>query len=244
MTLLRILTLCIVLIPTANASGIFMVTEEARPMHYMVDGKPSGPVIDLISHVMEQAGLDYTIKVLPWARAYQIAQNKRDTLIFSISRTEAREPMFKWVDTVISLDYHLYKLKTRTDINIKTLQDADEYRIGVLTNDVRHEYLKEQGLSRLAPVPSNSQNLGMLIRGRIDLLPMSNIGLQALCQKEAVDCAQFERAYKLDAFSSGLYFAYSKFTEDEIVVKTRSALELAKTDGTYQKIMGRFLATE
>ncbi|OOZ34620.1 substrate-binding periplasmic protein [Solemya velesiana gill symbiont] len=241
MNLLRLLIISIAFVSTVNADTISLVTEEALPMHYMEKGKPSGPVIDLISDVMDGIGLEYKISILPWARAYQMAQDEPNTLIFSMARTEAREPLFKWVDTVISLDYHLYKLKSRNDINIGSVQDAKEYRIGVLTKDVRHDYLRAQGLTKLFPVAKNEQSLDMLLHGRIDLLPMSNLGLQALCEKKSIDCAQFERTHKLDVFSRGLYFAYSKSTADDIVAKTRDALKMAKEDGTYQKIMGRFL---
>lgn len=63
---------------------IDIVTEESPPLQYFVNGKLDGRTTRIVKAVLEQAGLDGEFRVYPWARAYNIALNSKNTLIYSI----------------------------------------------------------------------------------------------------------------------------------------------------------------
>ncbi len=151
---------------------IYVVTEELRPLNYEENGRIKGSATEIVRKVLEKAGASFQIKVYPWARAYSLAQNKKNILIYTINRTKTRESKFKWIGLVHTpaWDSGLYKLKNNSKIVVKKLDDAKKYRIGAIRNDVNHEFLIENGFARVEAVGEPSRYIEMLIYGRIDMI--------------------------------------------------------------------------
>lgn len=49
--------------------GMVVVTEDAPPFTYRVNGELAGPALPFIDKLMQAAGLPYTHRVYPWARS-------------------------------------------------------------------------------------------------------------------------------------------------------------------------------
>ncbi|MBI2753184.1 MAG: transporter substrate-binding domain-containing protein [Betaproteobacteria bacterium] len=137
----------------------------------------------------------------------------------------------------MKIQYHLYRLKERTEIGVKTLADAKNYTIGVMRDDVRQQYLQGKGFTRLAVSAQWSDNFAKLIKRRVDLVPLTEDDASSLCAQARFDCAGLERVLTLDEASTGLYMAYSNATPDGTVQKTRTAFDKLKADGTVRRIM-------
>ena len=90
--------------PSAPKGHVAVVTEDWKPYSFEEDGAVKGSATGLVRKVLERAGIDYSIKVYPWARAYSMALNDDDTLIFAIVRSGEREPLFNWVGQVAPTD--------------------------------------------------------------------------------------------------------------------------------------------
>lgn len=226
------------------AQSITVVTEESPPLNFTKDGKVQGPGTALVEATLKAAKLDYKLDVYPWARAMSMATEQPNVLIFSLGRTAEREPNFKWVGEITPFRYNLYKLKSRQDIKLGKLDDAKKYTIGVVRDDVLAKHLVGKGFAMgaspgLQEVASNDLNLKKLESGRIDLLPISQAALDVRCEKNNVDCSQFEPAYELELVNH-LYMAYSKSTPDDVVEKTRAAYRSLAKDGTVKKLLGRY----
>lgn len=221
----------------AVAQPIRAVTE-ASAFTFAKDGKVSGPASQIVETALQRAGLtDYSLSLYPWARAYDMALREPNVLIYLIARTPAREEQFKWAGEFMRIDYHLYKLRSQKDIVVRSLQDAKAYTIGVMRDDVRHEYLQAQGFNKLVVSSQNADNFKKLVNGQVQLVPMPERDAMLLCEEAHVDCASLEKIYLLDAMSTGIYMAYSKSTPDEIVQRTRTAFDKLKADGTVARLM-------
>jgi polar amino acid transport system substrate-binding protein len=192
----------------------------------------------VVAATMQRAGFtDYRAGVYPWARAYDMALQEPNVLIFMIARTPQREDKFKWAGEFMRIDYHLYKLRSQKDIVVRSLQDAKTYTIGVMRDDVRHEYLQAQGFNKLVVSSQNADNFKKLVNGQVQLVPMPERDAMLLCEEAHVDCNSLEKIYLLDAMSTGIYMAYSKSTPDDIVQRTRTAFDKLKADGTVARLM-------
>jgi len=55
-----------------------------------------------------------------------VTQNP-DTMLFSVVRTEEREPLFHWIGVVCDVRSYLYKLKSRDDITAEKLSDLKKF---------------------------------------------------------------------------------------------------------------------
>src|SRR5690606_32928683 len=134
-----------------------------------------------------------TFKVYPWARAYTLAKSSRNTLIFSIARSADREKLFQWVGPLAPYQVYLYKLRSRTDIDIDDVQQAKLYQVGGEYQDIKQLYLKSEGFREdwnIELERTVELNLRKLFAGRIDLLPMSETSLPYVLRKEGFNPAE------------------------------------------------------
>lgn len=79
---------------------IRIVTEELPPYNMTQDGQITGMSTEVVQAVLKEVGMSAPIQSMPWARAYDIALNSENTLIYSITRTRQRENLFKWVGDI------------------------------------------------------------------------------------------------------------------------------------------------
>ncbi len=131
-------------LPAFAADEIRIVTEELPPYNMTQGGRLTGMSTEVVQAVLKEVGVPASIQSMPWARAYDMAQQEKNVLIYLIARTPEREPLFKWVGEIMRIDYHFYKLRERKDIVVPDLQSAKNYSVGVLREDVRHQYLRSE----------------------------------------------------------------------------------------------------
>jgi polar amino acid transport system substrate-binding protein len=222
---------------STRAQTIRGVTEDSS-YTYLRDGKVAGPASEIVETTLRHAGLtDYRLALYPWARAFDMALQEPNVLIYLIARTPARETQFKWAGEFMRIDYHLYKLRESTDIVVHSLQDAKRYSVGVMRDDVRQQYLQGEGFTKLVISARNSDNFKRLLNRQVQLVPMPERDAAQLCEEAHVDPAILQQVYTLDKLSTGIYMAYSKATPDETVARTRSAFDKIKADGTVGRLM-------
>lgn len=223
----------------AHAQAVHVVSE-STPFTYMQDGKPAGRAMELVELSLRRAGLaDYRVSIYPWARSYDLALKEPNVLIFLIARTPAREPLFKWAGEFLRIQYHFYKLRERQDIAIKSLDDARAYTVGVVRDDVRHQYLQARGFTRLVVSGQNLDNFRKLTHRQVQVVPLPDTDVSQMCEQAPFDCSRLERLYTLDEITSSLQMAYSRATPDAVVERTRAAFQKLADDGTVKRVMQR-----
>jgi polar amino acid transport system substrate-binding protein len=221
----------------ARAEGIRIVTEDSS-YTYLRDGKVAGPATEIVEATMKRAGLkDYKLALYPWARAYDLALQEPNVLIFLIARTQARESQFKWAGEFMRIEYHLYKLRGRDDVVVRNLQDAKGYAVGVMRDDVRQQYLQSRGFEKLVVSARNADSLRMLLDRKVQLLPLPDNDVARFCKEANVDPSTLEKVLTLDEMTTGIYMAYSHTTPDDTVARTRKAFEQVKAEGMVAKLM-------
>ena len=219
-------------------AGLIRAVTETTPYTFQKGERVGGSATEVVEKTLQAAGLtDYVIKLYPWARAYDMALKEPDVLIYLIARTPAREHQFKWAGEIMKIQYHLYRLKDRPDISVKTLVDAQRFTIGVMRDDVRQQYLQSKGFHRLTVSAQWIDNFNKLVKRQVDLVPLTEDDASRLCVEARFDCAALERVWTLDEASTGLYMAYSTATADSTVQRTRAAFDKLKSDGSVRRIM-------
>ncbi|MES2951004.1 MAG: transporter substrate-binding domain-containing protein [Pseudomonadota bacterium] len=231
----------VVVASAAVAQTVTVVTEEYPPYNFQDnDKKISGMATEVVQEVLKRSKIHYQLGIYPWARAYQMAQDAPNILIYSIGRNDKRESLFKWVDIIAPYDVYLYRLKSRPEIKVTQVADIAHFKIGAVRDDVRAQYLEKAGLP-LDLVIEDSANTKKLATQRIDMFPIDELAQVALYKREGLDPASVVKVYKLEALSAGLYMAFSKQTPDALVAKCKAALAEIKRDGTFEKIRVKYL---
>lgn len=226
------------LVPLSTRAQPVQVVTELSSFIFMQDGKVSGPATDVLEKTLQLAGIkDYRLTIYPWARAYDMALNQPNVLIYPVARTPQREAKFQWVGELMQNRYYLYKLRERTDIPVGNRAVARNYTIGVMRDDLRHQYFQQQGVTRLVVSALAAENFAQLLNRKVDMVPLSEAGAEAQCRSHHFDCAGLERVLPLEALTTGLYIAYSLATPQALVDRTQAAFKQLKANGTVQRAM-------
>ena len=159
--------LSLVVAGAARGAPLSLFTEDKPPRQMIVAGKLTGPVVDEVRYLMDDARVDYRMQVVPWARALAIARSQPGTCVFNTARTAERERYFTWIGPLSSQRWALFA-RADSAVTIGKLDDARPYRIGTYYQDVRDAYLRERGFE-VDAAPQDANNIDKLIAGRIDL---------------------------------------------------------------------------
>lgn len=220
------------------SAELTILTENLPNLNYIEDGKLVGLSVDIVKEIQKRVGSRETIEVFPWARAYSLALEEKNIVLFSTTYTEARKNLFKWICPLIT-KRDILVAKKNSGIVINGLEDAKKVkRIGTIRDDSKERLLKSYGFQNLEPVSDEQKNAKKLILGRIDLWVNKQPGLKTVCDLAGVDYNQLEEVFHLR--KRDLCIAFSKNTSDSIVLRWKIAFNEMLTDGTVKQIRNKW----
>jgi len=219
------------------SSQLILMTEIYPPYNFADSkGKPTGISVDIVREIIKKTGDVDNIKILPWARSYKYIQTKKNHVLFVMTRTPQREPLFKWVGPVAHNKWVFYA-KKGSNIKLNTLDEAKKYRIGTYKDDACELFLKSKGF-RVHSVPYDELNVKKLVRGRIDLWIVGEYQGYIKAKKLGLE-NKIKKVF--DIKDTLLYIAFSKDVPDSIIDKWQKELNKLKKNGMYQKILDKYL---
>ena len=221
-------------ISTVNAAELTILTENLPPLNFVQDGQLVGPSVDIVREIQSRVGSMAPIKVYPWARAYKMALEDENVVLFSTTYTKDRHDKFKWIGPLATKRDILVARKS-SRLQIATLDDAKRVgRIGTLRDDTRERFLQMHGFTNLESVSDEQKNAEKLMMGRIDLWAYKIPGFKTVCRLAGVDADAFEEVCHLRKID--VMIAFSKSTSDTIVMSWQRAFEGMQADGTILRI--------
>ena len=225
-------------LPSVPAAELTILTENLPPLNYVQGDILVGPSVDIVREIQRRVGSTVPIRVYPWARAYKMALEEKNVVLFSTTYTEDRKDRFKWIGPLATKRDILVARKD-AGITIKTLADAKQVsRIGTLRDDTRERFLLMHGFTNLESVSDEQKNAQKLMLGRIDLWAYKKPGFRTVCKLAEVDPDLFVEVAHLK--ESELKIAFSKKTSDAIVARWQKAFDDMMADGTVQQIKDKW----
>ena len=169
-----LLTLCLSLAPlsTALAETLHFVTEEYAPFNYLKDGKVAGIAVDQVHAIAKAAGIDYTIEIMPWARAFAMAESQPMHCVFTTGYNRERAGRFAWVNPLLKDEMVLLKRKDGRK-GPMTRSEALRLKVGSQRGDFAVEALEDLGFENVDLAADIDVSLRKLLSGRVDLMPTS-----------------------------------------------------------------------
>lgn len=233
--------------PSASAEpALRIVTEELPPYNMTQDGKLTGMSTEVVQAVLKEIGLAASIQPMPWARAYELALNESNVLIYSIARTPAREQLFHWVGAIAPTQWFMFSLAERP-IKLNSLDDARAHQIATVNQDVGEQYLVSKGFRIGAELQSSTRyehNYRKLKVDHVELWISNELNAQYLTRQNGEDPEKvLIRSLPLPELSSpeGLSMAFSRNTPVQTVEKFRMGLNTIRRNGVYDAIMRKWL---
>jgi polar amino acid transport system substrate-binding protein len=209
------------------------------------DGQVTGMSTEIVQAVLKEIGVEATIRSIPWARAYEMALNESNVLIYSIARTPAREPLFQWVGIIAPTQWYIYSLADRP-VKLNTLADARGHQIATVNQDVGEQYLVSQGFRIGEELQSSNryeQNYRKLKVDHVELWISNELNALYLTRQNGEDPAKvLIRSLELPELSrEGLSMAFSRKTPAHTVERFRSGLDAIRRNGVYDAIVRKWL---
>ena len=219
---------------SVSCKELTILTENMPPLNYVEGGDLVGPSVEIVKEIQRRVGSKEPIQVYPWARAYKMALEEENVILFGMTYTEARKDKFKWVGP-LATKRDILVAKKGSGVKISSLENAKKVkRIGTLRDDTRERLLESYGFTNLESVSDEQLNAKKLALGRLDLWAYKIPGLRTVCNLAGVDYTEFEEVYHLRKID--LMIAFSNKTSDSIVLKWRNAFKEMLADGTIMQI--------
>lgn len=228
--------------------SINIVTEHMPPFQYCEDSEvKDGLAYDIVSELISRVDDRYCMKSFPWEQAYSLGLKRENVMIYSITRNEEREELFKWVGRIITMQDYLWKMRDNDSVQVGDLEDAKRFRIATPRDDNQHIFLKSNGFTEninMFPVRDMNQCIRMMYLGRTDMAIAPKLLMMERTKELGLDFHKLEKVIPIGAAEGGLYVAFSLSTSDEIVERYRKAYQGIIDDGTYGKIVQKWLSKE
>ncbi len=158
------------------ASPLVILGDDSyKPIVYLENHKPEGLLVDSVKIVVDAMKMDVELKLLPWARAYHLAEDGSNGII-GISKTEERSKIFDFSDP-IAYDDIVIVVKKGKEFPYSSVTDLTGKRIGIQNGasygDAVDQAIRSQAI-QATEVNFPAQRLEMLAAGRLDAVFIGN----------------------------------------------------------------------
>lgn len=222
---------------------VVLLTENFPPYNMATNGKNfaqedniQGIAVDIVKETFARAGVQYNLTLrFPWDRIYKLALEKPGYGVFVTARLPEREELFKWVGPIGPDDWVMLA-KGDSPINLGSLDEARQYRIGAYKGDAISEYLTDKGVEHGTSL-RDQENARKLVAGQIDLWATGDPAGRYLAKQEGI--TGLKTVLRFD--SAELYLALNKDMPDEIVAKLQAALDQMRAEGFVDATLNKYL---
>lgn len=224
---------------TAHSAELTVYTEHYPPYNFIgKDGTVEGVSTARVRKVLDAAGLDYEIVLLPWSRAVLFATSRDNTLIYTITRTPEREVSYDWLVPLAQPHFYLYvRADDYRDITDSDLR-AGKYTAACVSGDLSCDILGWAGVppqNVTTITDSGTGDFRLVLAGRADLYVSSAAANARLRQSEGFrpDVTKPVRAV---GGTVGFYLAAGRQVSPEVRKAIRDSYERLLEAGEYNEI--------
>lgn len=217
----------------AHAETLHFVTEEYAPFNFSKDGKITGIAVDQMNAITKAAGIDYTIEIMPWARAFATAEKQPMHCVFTTGYNRERAVRFVWVTPLLKDQMVLIRRKGDGKKNL-TIIEARDLKVGSQRGDFAVEALDLIGFKNIDLAADIDLTIRKLLSGRIDLMPTSI----KTYEKMVNDGLPVEKAMMLAGQVYGL--ACHKETPPDLVKRLQAELDKLILSGEQDRIFAAY----
>ncbi len=213
----------------AQPGSVTLVTAPITGLTSCCDApnKPNGPLIDVVDAAMKAAGLDYSIRLLPWARAIHMAKTSQHTCAVGLRKTPDNSHQYQWAGPLMRSPVRIWA-RQGTQIHINKEEHLTGRSIGVLRGSVYAGQLERIG-AKVEQADSLASNIGKLVAGRIEL--MASSAKSPLGQGQAHPF--IVEVYRMDIGDS--FLACHRALDSSVVARLNDAILEARNAGALRQ---------
>ena len=218
-----ILMLCAAKAFAQHSLPITVVTEIAPPLQFFNGDQLDGSTTKKVKSLLRKAGLEAEFKVFPWARAFKLAQQQQNTLIYPMVRTPEREEQFIWLGKLLSFKISVIVVEPSIS-NLDSLNEVKQLSLGLMRNDYVHQLFQSEGFIEGEHYQLSSdltQLISLLYSGKITAMVADLPLLKVMALALGYSPESLKAIYDLPGQEVDVYLAASKNTSPTLVKKLR-----------------------
>lgn len=239
------LTLITLISFSSLADEISVVTEYLPPFQIQAeDGSLSGFSTDVVQALAKSVGDQLNIKVFPWARAYETASSVKNTMIFSMAKSEERLEKFLWVGDLHEIRAYFWGLKTQFPNPPYPVDELKSYRIATALNSSEFHYLKHHNFTNIYPVSKEEFRLTMIVKKRTDIIYETVPSFYAISEAQGLDVNLFTKLTPVEGDNLTLSIAFNKNSDADLVSKYQQAFIKLTHSGKFKELQEKWKLTQ
>ncbi len=207
--------------------------------------KIKGIQVDMVKRMCELAGIQYSLELLPFKRAYEEVLTLKKDCIFNFYKNPERSALFDYTDPLLNNPLVIFVKKgEETKIRFTgKIEELKGYQIGVMlgyTYSPEFDKAIKDNTITVDPVSSHDINFQKLSRERIDMyICEQNVGLYTAKKIGVADQVAFlETPFKIQQG----YLGIAKNNPKKIIIeKLNAALKQIKDSGEYSSFFDKYL---
>lgn len=183
---LHLILLLVVLLGQTAQAQVFRVfgAHDGHPKYFEQDGEAKGIVVDISKHCLNQMRVPHQIQLLPWKRAYTMAERSEGGVI-GLSISDERLALFDFSEPIFTEHIVLVVHKGR-EFPYKNITDLKDKLIGATIGTsygTAYDEAVANGTLTIVGFNDTRSGLGMLQRERIDAILLgSSVDIRRLAQ--------------------------------------------------------------
>lgn len=230
---------------TYAKAKLTIYTEQFPPYSFSNKGQLQGINLDITRILCQRVKVECTFELLPWARAYNLAQNDPASGVVSTARTKQREDLFQWVGPLVSSRTFFYRLATNKHINPTDLTQVSEYSLGLVRGNVYEQLVYAVGFEtdrNLLQFAHHYEYINLFFKNKIDLILGSELVLDYQLQQFGYGGKEVVKLVELPVEKlGGNYLAFNKGVPKEIVEQFNVQLKAMKKEGELESIKNLYI---
>jgi polar amino acid transport system substrate-binding protein len=243
--LLIVLAFLVITVSVPYAGTLVLAAANTWPTAYLVDGRPTGMLVDLVAEAYRRAGHSVEVKLMPWARCLKEAETGEVDGVFSSFKLPERERFLAFSKEALTIQVIAFFARPEWtqgfDGDLAAVRDV---KIGVIAGTSYGEQFdvaaRDGVLRNVDQTNSIESNLKKLVSGRVDLIPSYRYVALDTARRLQLLAQIREISPPLDSVPT--YLAFTKVRDlRKPSADFDAAMASMKQDGTYDRIVGKYL---
>jgi len=225
-----------------------IATADFPPFSYVDEhGRPAGVMSEVLELVLKELAKDgkspkldrVPIDFFPWQRAYKMASEGKNVLIYPLGISPERENLFFWIGPEMERNIWIYALKDKHQHMLQA-KDLKGALVGVTRG-----YSWVNDIKDIGAIPDESRDdkiLIMKIAGhRMSYISMDEALLSYQLQEmrkeyPRINKVEFTKVYPLNV-GSKRSFGFSKNSDPDLLARFKAAYEKVEKRGVIRRIL-------
>ena len=217
---------------------LHVMSEDYYPYNYRENGEWKGSSYETVREILLRNGRTETVEGRDWTSAMAALETEEHAILFTTTLTPERKSRFQWAGPIGRIEWALYAKSPEVG-ELRSLADADNYRIGVVQDYPMHEQLRAAGHPDLVVFATEEASLNALFEGQVDLAATSTDTMYFYTVRHTLPAPAVHKVY--DVKTELLYIAFSAGMPESIVRQWQQTLDDMKDERLFAEMYQRSL---